>query len=267
MSDGKRNYSEGLGPQRNQSEQDPPVELPPPVPEETSLGQVLGGAKNMASRAQNYYDNTVTPAFERSGAKEFYESKVVPTTRNVTRSVKQTATDQHTRLTSTPISRAAIVLLIVALVATFSTFLPMGPTSFGRYGSAARNVVDGNFEGIGSLALVQAVGIVTAFIAATIFRLLLFVTIIVSIVAIAWRSTRVKKIAGISGVSTGVLGVLIGVAALLVTGRLDNVPVGVGTIFLLISSIVVAVTALFLLRSSKTLGVLPPVPPQVPQAR
>src|SRR5699024_7170620 len=84
-----------------------------------------------------------------------YESKAVPTTRNATRSVNQAATDQHTRLTSTPIRRAAIVLLLVALVATFSTFLPMGPTCFGGSGSAARTVCDGDFAGIGCWALVS----------------------------------------------------------------------------------------------------------------
>ena len=86
--------------------------------------------------------------------------------------------------------------------------------------------------------------------------------IVVSIVAIGWRSARAKKIAGVAGVSTGLLGVLIGVVALLVTSSLDDIPVGVGTILLLISSVVVAVTAFVLLRSSRTFPVRPSVPPQ-----
>jgi len=256
--------SDGFGPP-DKSEHDEPGELPPPppVPEETKINQVLGGAKNIASRAQNYYDNTINPAFGRSSAKEFYDNKVVPTTKNVTHSVKQTVTDQHTKFTSTQISRGAIVLLIVAILATVSTFLPMGPSSIGRYGSAARNMFDGSFEGIGGLVLAQIVGVVTAFIAATIFRLLLFVTIVASVVAIAVRSTRAKKIAGISGVSTGSLGALIGVAALFVAGSFDNMPVGIGTILLFISSVAVAGTAFVLLRSSKAVAVPPPVPPHI----
>lgn len=256
--------SDGFGPP-HRSEHDEPVELPPPppVPEETTIKQMFGGAKNIASRAQNYYDSTINPAFGRSNAKEFYDNKVVPTTKNVTHTVKQAVTDQHTKLTSTQISRAAIVLLIVSILATISTFLPMGPSSIGRYGSAARNVFEGNFEGISGLVLVHIVGVVTAFIAATVFRFLLFVTIVASIVAIALRSTRAKKVAGISGVSTGALGILIGVAALLVTGSLDNTPVGIGTILLFISSVAVAGTAFVLLRSSKAVAVPPPVPPHI----
>lgn len=232
-------------------------------PETSSRDRIIGEAKKIAARAQGYYDNTVNPSLERSGAKEFYDNKVVPTTKNVTQSVQQTVTDQHTRLTSTPVSRAAIVLLIVALLGIVITFLPMGPTSLGRYGSAARNVLDGNYEGVGGLVLVQVVGAITAFIAATIFRLLLFATIVVSVVAIGWRSSRVKKLAGIAGTGTGVLGVLVGVIALLVTSTLDNVPVGVGTILLLVSSVAVAVTAFVLLRSSRTVPVRPPASPQV----
>lgn len=235
-------------------------------PETSSRDRMVGGAKKIAARVQSYYDDTVNPALERSGAKEFYDNRVVPASKNVTQSVQQTVTDQHNRLISTPVSRAAIVLLIVALLGIVITFLPMGPTSFGRYRSTALNVVDGNYEGLGGLVLVQVVGVITAFTAATIFRLLLFMTIVVSIVAIAWRSARVKKMAGIIGVGTGLLGVLIGVVALLVTSNLDNMPVGVGTILLLISSGVVAVTAFVLLRSSRTFPRRPPVPPQVSQS-
>lgn len=268
MHDNNENTSNAFGAQPGKPEDNRRDEMPQSSsdPQGISRDRMVGGAKKIASRVQGYYTNTVNPALERSGAREFYDNRVVPATKNVTQSVQQTVSDQHTRLTSTPISRSAIVLLIVALLAIVITFLPMGPTSFGRYRSAALNVADGNYEGLGSLVLVQVVGVITAFIAATIFRLLLLVTIVVSIVAIAWRSARVKKIAGIAGVSTGLLGVLIGVVALLVTSSLDNIPVGVGTILLLIASVVVAVPGFVLLRSSRTYPVQPSVQPQGSQS-
>lgn len=234
---------------------------PPDTPQNDSRDRMVGGAKQIAARVQGYYDNTVNPALERSGAKEFYDNRVVPATKNATQSVQQTVTEQRNRLMSTSVSRSAIVLLIVATLGIVITFLPMGPTSFGRYWSTALNVVDGNYEGVGGLVAVQVVGVVTALIAATIFRVLLFATIVVAIVAIGWRSPRVKKLAGIVGVGTGLLGVVIGVAALLVTSSLDNIPVGIGTVLLLISSVAIAVTAGVVLRSSRALR--PPVPPQV----
>lgn len=270
MCDSDKGNNEDSRRQQSRPEHERPVELPPPpppVPKESSLNQVRGGARRVASRAQNYYDSTLAPAFERSGTKEFYDKKVAPTTRNVTQSVKQTVSDQHTRLTSTPMSRTAIVLLSVSVLAIISTFLPMGPTSIGRYGGAARNVLDGNFEDVGGLVLVQLIGVIATFTAATILRLLLFATIVVSIIAIAWRSARAKKIAGLTGVFTGLSGVVIGLAALSVTSSLENMPVGVGSVVLLIFSVAVAASAIILLRSSKSLSVLPPVPPPVPQTR
>src|SRR5690625_7364097 len=96
--------SDGFGPP-DKSEHDEPGELPPQptVPEEAKINQVLGGAKNIASRAQNYYDNTINPAFGRSSAKENYDKTVGTTTKNVTNSVKQTVTEQHNKFSSTQI--------------------------------------------------------------------------------------------------------------------------------------------------------------------
>lgn len=240
---------------------------PPPLPEvpkENRLHQVVDGAKNVASRAQHYYDNTVAPAFDRSGARDFYADKVAPTAKNAAQSVKRTVADQHAKLASTPISRAAIALLIVSVLTIGSTFLPMGPTSIGRYVSAARNIADGNFDGAGGLVLVQGLGFITALLAATVLRILLFITAIASGVAIALRSVRPKKIAAIAGLLTGALGVFIGLVTVVITSRLDNMPFSAGTMLLLICSVAVGISAFILRRSTKKRPVSQPMTSGLP---
>lgn len=113
------------------AEHPPPTAPPPPSSQEDPLHQVVNGAKTIASRAQRYYQDTVTPAFERSGVRDFYYNKIAPTTKHAAQSVTQAVNDQHTKLVSIPISRTAIVLLVLSVVTTISTFLPMGPSSIG----------------------------------------------------------------------------------------------------------------------------------------
>ena len=220
-----------------------------------SLGQVVGRAKHLASQAQNYYEHTISPAVERSGAKDFYQNKVASPSKEAAQLVRQRATDQRARFTATPVSRISIGLLIVSVAVIICTFLPMGPTSVGRYLSAARNVVDGNFEGVSGLVLVQVLGVLTSIVAATILRLLLLVTSVASVVAIALRSGRANKIAGLSGTITGLLGTLVALISLLVSTSLENMPLGIGTILLLIASLALAIVAVFVWRTSKAFAI------------
>lgn len=243
---------------RGHSKQNHQAEPPPPASQQTPLNQAVGGAKDMASRAQRYYQNTVSPAFEKSGAKEFYNSKVAPNAKNATQFVAHTVTDQHSKLISTPISRTAIVLLIVSVLATISTFLPMGPSPLGRYFSAAQNATEGNFDGVGSLLLLQVLGGLTSIVAATVLRILLVMTIVASIFAVALRKRLAKRIASAFGMTAGLVGVLAGLLTLFVMGNVDNAPRSIGTFILLACSVSVTISAIFLLKFSRPPAVQEP---------
>lgn len=127
--------------------------------------------------------------------------------------------------------------------------------------SATRNATDGNLEGVRGLLLAWALSSITAIAAATLLRLLLIVTVIVSIVAIVLRSRRAQQVAAVCGIIIGLVGAIICVFALLLVSSVENVPLGIGTIILMISSAGVTVTAFVLLRSTKSPVALPPVPP------
>lgn len=80
----------------------------------------------------------------------------------------------------------------LALAYIGTTMAVTRTTTIGRYFRAAQNATEGNFDGLGSLLLLQALGGLTAIVAASVLRILLVMTIVASIFAIALRKKLAK---------------------------------------------------------------------------
>lgn len=97
---------------------------------DASLHQMTDGLKQFAGGAKGLYDSRVAPAVERSGAKDFFNEKVAPTARSAAQRVQSEAAAPSDAL-GRWITRAPMLMPVVAFLAIIALFLPIG--SMGGY--------------------------------------------------------------------------------------------------------------------------------------